>query len=50
MIFYFLEIRFLLFHANKLSPLNKKFDGKKYAILEYLGYILSDLLQIFTKR
>ena len=29
--FYFLEIRFLLFHANKLSPLNKKFNGKKYA-------------------
>ena len=28
--FYFLEIRFLLFHANKLSPLNKKFHGKKY--------------------
>ena len=31
MIFYFLEIRFLLFHAIKLSPLNKKIHGKKYA-------------------
>ena len=31
MIFYFLEIRFLLFHANKLSPLNKKIHGKKFA-------------------
>ena len=31
MIFYFLEIRLLLFHANKLSPLNKKIHGKKYA-------------------
>ena len=41
MIFYFLEIRFLLFHAIKLSPLNKKFHGKKYAkfVIAWVNFI-----------